>query len=191
MSVFALALSVLLGVQLSADAHSNHLWHDWYLYNSSSCTQVLDPVNLEFSVWGIPTNTETHITGAGWSNTSGSTQYFKDHGTCTSMDFSGATASDGTSGRQHVRTEYHNYSTPVGWVSFGAAHDDYRHGLCQFNHPHSYNGPRNALNNAIATSFGHSHNWQTLWNGAQVTRTDCSEIVTNDGYHIRIAIPSH
>lgn len=95
-------------------------------YTHSDCPAVasnrVDPVNVVFTAWGTWGRALSQIEShAGWPATSGSTQFFADHGGCYSMH--GQRAS-GDGSRFHVRVRGQHPDPSLGWVATGDAHHE-------------------------------------------------------------------
>jgi hypothetical protein len=98
------------------------------LYTHGSCAGTaasrIDPVNFVFWDWGTADRavdqTRAH---AAWNDTSGSSQYFFDHGTCSAM--TAQRASSGTfSSRFHIRLHPIHWDATLRWTTIGDAHHE-------------------------------------------------------------------
>jgi hypothetical protein len=82
----------------------------------------VDPINVVFTTWGTwgraVSQIESHV---GWTDTSGTTQAFLDHGACHEMHAQRASAS-GT--RFHVRMRGQHPDETLGWTATGDAHHE-------------------------------------------------------------------
>jgi hypothetical protein len=81
-----------------------------------------DPVNVVFTSWGTWGRAAGQIEShAGWTATSGSTQYFVDHGGCFRLHTQRAS---GHGSRFHVRIRGQHWDAVLGWAAAGGAHHE-------------------------------------------------------------------
>ncbi len=107
---------------------------DW-LYNSS-CSSTKDPVNVG-SQNASGASALAELLAAGWSDSTGSTMWFKDHGSCVKMNGQRGT---GFFSRYHAR--YRTFSSHGGAAaSQGGAHYDHWHWCdSSIHHVHTFDG---------------------------------------------------
>jgi hypothetical protein len=95
-----------------------------YTYRECPATAEnrVDPINVVFSSWGTwgraVSQVESH---AGWTDTTGSSQAFVDHGTCYAMH---AQRASGSRTRFHIRVRGQHPDTVLGWTATGDAHHE-------------------------------------------------------------------
>lgn len=95
-------------------------------YTSRACPATsetrVDPINVVFHTWGtwgrVASQVEAH---ARWTSTSGSTQFFSDHGGCYEAH---AQRASGERSRFHVRIRGQHPDTSLGWTATGDAHHE-------------------------------------------------------------------
>ena len=95
-----------------------------YTYSTCPGTQQnrVDPINVVFTLWGTWGRAVSQIgSHAGWTNTSGSTEYFVDHGSCYPMH---AQVASGSFTRFHVRVRGQHPDDVLGWTATGDAHHE-------------------------------------------------------------------
>jgi len=95
-------------------------------YTHSDCPATasnrVDPVNVVFTGWGTWGRAASQIeTHAGWDATSGSTQFFADHGGCYSLH---AQRASGEGSRFHVRLRGQHPDPTLGWTATGGVHHE-------------------------------------------------------------------
>jgi hypothetical protein len=95
-------------------------------YTHSDCPATasnrVDPVNVVFTGWGTWGRAAGQIEfHAGWGATSGSTQYFADHGSCHSQHTQRAS---GEGSRLHLRIRGQHPDPAFGWTATGDAHHE-------------------------------------------------------------------
>ena len=85
-----------------------------YTYKGCPGTQAnrVDPLNVVFTTWGTWGRAVSQtVSHAGWMDTSGSTQYFVDHGSCYPMH---AERASGTFTRFHIRIRGQHWDDALG-----------------------------------------------------------------------------
>jgi hypothetical protein len=95
-----------------------------YTYDEcpGSSDNRVDPINVVVTRWGTWGRAASQIEShAGWTNTSGSTQSFVDHGSCYPMH---AQRASGTGTRFHVRVRGQHPDETLGWTATGDAHHE-------------------------------------------------------------------
>jgi hypothetical protein len=120
------AALVTLGVAVAAAPALAHFdATDPYTHRACPATpgNRSDPVNVVFTSWGTWGRAVDQIEShAGWTATSGSTQYFVDHGGCFRLHAQRASAHGS---RFHVRMRGQHWGPELGWAaSAGAHHED-------------------------------------------------------------------
>lgn len=145
-------------------------------YTHKGCPGVVanrvDPINIVFYTWGTwdraLSQTQSH---AGWSDTSGSDQYFVDHGNCALRHGQRANG-DGLSSRYHIRVRGQHSDTTFGWTSTGDAHHEDFVTSCP-GHAVDQNGPSGSgfdqgRRQLLATFDNAGHSWfETFWGNTQ------------------------
>jgi hypothetical protein len=82
----------------------------------------VDPVNVVFTGWGTWGRAVSQIEShAGWTDSSGSSQTFLDHGACYAMH---AQRASGSGTRFHVRVRGQHPDDALGWTATGDAHHE-------------------------------------------------------------------
>jgi hypothetical protein len=189
------AALVVAGVLVGGQPGSAHL--QTYPYTLSTCPAAydsqVDPINTVFwdsgsSSWALA-NIAAH---AGWANTSGSTQYFSDHGTCRIMDGQRASAC-GLCDRFHVRVEaIADSDESWGVTSRGDAHHEDLVWYC--GHAVDANGPsgsgfdqgRRELRQLLEAG---GHGWQSrYWGNTRNFRQCDGDYAGSDGYTVFVRI---
>ena len=121
MRLFALSAALLV-VATPARAHFDAA--STYTYRTcpaESGTRV-DPINVVFHGWGTWGRTVSQIEAhAGWTATSGTTQFFMDHETCRPMH---AQRASGSGSRFHVRVRGQHPDDDLGWTTTGSVHHE-------------------------------------------------------------------
>lgn len=128
-------------------------------------------------------------THAGWSNTSGGTQYFSDHGNCYSQHTQRASGC-GACGRYHIRIRGQHEDASLGWTATGAAHHEDWVLTCNYGaggHAVDANGPngsgfdqgRAQLSNAMSIG-GHSY-YYSWWGNTQNFQQCDNDYAGSDG----------
>lgn len=182
------ALAVFVTLLASPPEEASAHWSDKnfgdYLYDSDDeCVDLLDPVNVAFHSNGTTSNTEAHIEiYLDWTSGSGLTKTFIDHGGCTSMDLSRASAC-GSCTRDHVRTEYGGNGGGEPY-SFGGAHYEHMHwGSCFGHHTHSFDSARDTLTHTIRDNGhgGAGHGHHHVWLGNTLGFWKCDRTVSSSG----------
>jgi hypothetical protein len=110
---------------LPAASASAHFSVVYYSHSDSACTKRTDPITVVFYTSATAAHTLNHVQfHAGWSNTSGSTQYFQSHGVCSSQD--GQRASGGlASSRYHIRVKKtFDADAVLGTTAVGTPHHE-------------------------------------------------------------------
>jgi hypothetical protein len=88
---------------------------------ASAATRV-DPVNVVFTGWGTWGRAASQVAAhAGWTDTSGTTHSFVDHGNCAPMH---AQRASGSGSRFHVRVRGQHFDSVRGWTALAAAHHE-------------------------------------------------------------------
>lgn len=179
----------IVGALLLATAASAEFSPGDYTHNQSPCTTQsrVDPVNIVFYDWGTQGRAENTIeTHAGWTDTSGSTQYFYANGSCYVMSSQRASGGS-TDSRFHIRLHPIYYDNYWGWTTIGDAHHEDFVWYCP-GHAVDANGPsgsgfdqgRNTL--ADAHYYG-GHNTYTYWWGNTQNFQQCDgDYAGSDGY---------
>jgi hypothetical protein len=95
-------------------------------YTHGACpatpTNRVDPVNVVFVTWGTWGRAVDQIEAhAGWTETSGSSQSFVDHGECYPLH---AQRASGTGTRFHLRERGQHPDPALGWTATGDAHHE-------------------------------------------------------------------
>ena len=185
------AVVIAVGVLVGAQPGSAHF--QTYPYTLSSCPAAyeaqVDPINFVFWESGSSPSALSNIAAhAGWTNTSGSTQYFSDHGTCRSMDGQRASAC-GTCTRFHVRVEAVADADPTwGVTSRGDAHHEDFVWYC--GHAVDSNGAsgsgfdqgRRELRQRLEAG---GHGWQSrYWGNTRNFRQCDGDYAGSDGYTV-------
>lgn len=81
-----------------------------------------DPINVVFTSWGTWGRAASQIEShTGWTATSGSTQYFFDHGGCFQLH---AQRASGHASRFHVRIRGQHWDPVLGWAAAAGAHHE-------------------------------------------------------------------
>jgi hypothetical protein len=163
--------AIMLLVVAPAPAHFDST--SKYTHTASNCSGAsrVDPINIVFYTWGTWARAENQVqTHAGWTNGSGSPQYFWDHSTCYLMHTQRASGC-GTCGRFHIRIRGQHEDPTLGWTATGDAHHEDWVITC--GHAVDANGPngsgfdqgRAQLSNAMWMG-GHSY-YYTWWGNTQ------------------------
>ncbi|MGH3110265.1 MAG: hypothetical protein ACRDQT_05030 [Gaiellaceae bacterium] len=88
---------------------------------ASAATRV-DPINVVFTGWGTWGRADSQISShAGWSDGSGTTQSFVDHGGCFPKH---AQRASGRGSRFHVRVRGQHPDPALGWTATAGAHHE-------------------------------------------------------------------
>jgi hypothetical protein len=193
-----LLVSVLTaaGALVSAAATSAHFDASGR-YTHRSCPAAAstrsDPVNVVLHAWGTwgraQSQIESHV---GWPATSGSIQYFLDHGGCSAQH---AQRASGEGSRFHVRLRGHHWDPALGWATAAAAHHE---DLVLFplpcGHAVDANGPggsgfdqgRDALEAAFAAA-GHATS-RTWWGNTQSFKQCDGDYAASDGWTLFVRL---
>lgn len=157
-----------------------------YTYTSSSCGSGsrVDPINVVFYTWGTWGRAESQVQShAGWSNTSGSMQYFADHGSCYERHTQRASGC-GTCSRYHVRIRGQHSDPTLGWPAAASAqHEDWVPS-CNYGiggHAVDSNGPNGSGFDQGARSSAMRCRWvaiTTTTPGGAIPRTSNSAMAT-------------
>lgn len=157
-----------------------------YTYTSSSCGSGsrVDPINVVFYTWGTWGRAESQVQShAGWSNTSGSMQYFADHGSCYERHTQRASGC-GTCSRYHVRIRGQHPDPTLGWPAAASAqHEDWVPS-CNYGiggHAVDSNGPNGSGFDQGARSSAMRCRWvaiTTTTPGGAIPRTSNSAMAT-------------
>lgn len=146
-----------------------------------------DPVNVVFTSWGtwgrIVSQVESH---GGWTTTSGSAQYFSDHGSCLRLH---AQRASGHGSRFHVRVRGQHWEPGLGWAAAGGAHHE---DLVLFPFPCGHAVDSSGLEGsgfdqgrdelvARFTSAGHSA-YRVWWGNTQSFRQCDGDYASSDGW---------
>lgn len=127
MSRFAVAVALLVmasGAVAVAPGGAHLDAADRYLH--AACPGLpsnrVDPVNVVFHSWGTwgraVSQLESH---AGWTDASGSSLAFVDHGACSPLH---AQRASGRGSRFHVRLRGQHQDVALGWVAVAGAHHE-------------------------------------------------------------------
>lgn len=95
-----------------------------YTHRSCPATAAtrVDPTNIVFTGWGTWGRAESQIAShAGWTDGSGTTQSFADHGGCAPMHTQRA---NGRATRFHVRIRGQHWDATRGWTAAASAHHE-------------------------------------------------------------------
>ena len=119
--MLALGFSALL-FATSAGAHFDASG----VYTHGECPPAadnrVDPINVVFTSWGTWGRVASQIAShADWTDTSGSSQSFADHGECYPMH---AQRASGTGTRFHIRVRGQHPDAALGWTATGDAHHE-------------------------------------------------------------------
>jgi hypothetical protein len=187
-----LTATALLGAA-SASAHFDA--GERYTHRSCPATTAsrVDPVNVVFHGWGTWGRAINQIeTHAGWTSTSGSSQFFVDHGSCYAMH---AQRASGTGSRFHVRIRGQHPDGMLGWTATGDAHHE---DLVVFPWPCGHavdsNGPggsgfdqgRDELRDRFAAA---GHAWSLVWWGNSQSFKQCDgDYAASDGWTVFIEL---
>ena len=88
----------------------------------ASAANRVDPINVVFTSWGTWGRAESQVEShAGWTATSGSTQSFGEHGSCSPLHTQRAS---GNGSRFHVRLRGQHPDATLGWTALAAAHHE-------------------------------------------------------------------
>ncbi len=88
----------------------------------ASAANRVDPVNVVFTGWGTWARAASQVEShAGWTATSGSTQFFAEHGGCVPIH---AQRASGQGSRFHVRLRGQHPDAALGWTAFASAHHE-------------------------------------------------------------------
>lgn len=190
--VAVLLVAVLL-VAASASAHYDASG----AYTERSCPDTpdnrVDPVNVVFYGWGTWGRAVSQIEShAGWTETSGSTQSFVDHGSCHPMH---AQRASGSGSRFHVRVRGQHPDDLLGWTATGDAHHE---DLVAFpipcGHAVDSNGPggsgfdqgRDELRDRFAAA---GHTWYRVWSGNSQSFKQCDgDYAGSDGWLLYVEL---
>jgi hypothetical protein len=178
------AATAALAPQARADFQPGYYTHGSCAGTSAS---RIDPVNFVYWDWGTwdraVSQTQTH---AGWLNTSGSSQYFFDHGNCYTMTTQRADGGS-TSSRFHIRYHPIHSDATLRWTTIGdALHEDFTY--C--GHAVDANGPsgsgfdqgRRQLR--ILMENG-GHGWYSeFWGNTQNFQQCDGDYASSDGYTV-------
>lgn len=184
----ALLFGAVLGFALaSPDAAQADVSFGLYIRSSASGADK-DPVNMAFTGKGTLSSTRSHFGHhMGWTDTGGSTMYFKDHGSWEAHQDQRASGC-GACTRDHIRWNQSNDSGPLGWSTWtmGAVHYEVTV-LCGHS-SRSFDDPRNV----IESTFDNFTEHQTVWDywGNTAASQQCDGVWTSgDGWIARINIP--
>jgi hypothetical protein len=153
---------------------------------ASAATRV-DPLNVVFFGWGTWGRAASQIEShAGWTATSGSTQYLVDHGGCRPPH---AQRASGLGARFHVRIRGQHQDPELGWTAVGDAHhEDLVLLPLPCGHAVDSNGPggsgfdqgRDELRNRFAAA---GHAWHAVWWGNTQSFKQCDgDYAGSDGW---------
>jgi hypothetical protein len=158
----------------------------------SGSTRV-DPVNVVFYGWGTWGRAVSQIEAhAGWTATSGSTQFFVDHGGCRAPH---AQRASGTGSRFHVRIRGQHPDPELGWTATGDAHhEDLVLLPLPCGHAVDSNGPggsgfdqgRDELRDRFAAA---GHPWHEVWWGNTQSFKQCDgDYAGSDGWTLFVEL---
>jgi hypothetical protein len=146
-----------------------------------------DPVNVVFTTWGTWGRAVGQIEAhAGWTTTSGSDQFFVDHGGCFEMH---AQRASGEGSRFHIRVRGQHRDPVLGWsAAAGAHHEDFVWFPSPCGHAVDSNGPggsgfdqaRDELVRRF-TSAGHSAS-RVWWGNTQSFKQCDGDYAASDGW---------
>ena len=117
-------LAVLAAFYRVAPANGHFDTSDRYAHGScpASFANRTDPVNVVFTSWGTWGRAESQVeTHGGWTSSTGSTQFFVDHGGCFAMHTQRAS---GLGSRFHVRVRGQHPDSTLGWAAAAGAHHE-------------------------------------------------------------------
>ena len=125
-ATLAAALAALAALAGAAGGPAEAHFDTSSRYTHRSCPAVaesqVDPVNVVFHEWGTWGRAASQIEShAGWTATSGSPQFFADHGGCHEVH---AQRASGEGTRFHVRLRGQHADASLRWVAVGAAHHE-------------------------------------------------------------------
>jgi uncharacterized protein YfaP (DUF2135 family) len=114
----ACALSWVAGAQAHFDATDR--------YTHRACPAAAptrsDPVNVVFHAWGTWGRAQSQVEShAGWRTSSGTDQFFVDHGGCSVQH---AQRASGEGSRFHIRLRGQHWDPALGWAAAGAVHHE-------------------------------------------------------------------
>ena len=166
-------------------------------YTQRSCpagpeTRV-DPINVVFHGWGTWGRAVSQIEAhAGWSSTSGTTQWFVDHGACRPMH---AQRASGSGSRFHVRLRGQHSDDRLGWTTVaGAHHEDLVLFPLPCGHAVDSDGPggsgfdqgRDELRDRFAAA---GHSWYREWWGNTQSFKQCDgDYAGSDGWTVFVEL---
>jgi hypothetical protein len=196
MARFALSIAVVAAsVVLVAPALGHFDATDLYTHRACPATvsNRADPVNVVFTAWGTWGRAASQIEAhAGWTSTTGSSQSFADHGSCSPMH---AQRASGLGARFHVRVRGQHQDAALGWVAVaGAHHEDLVLVPIPCGHAVDSNGPsgsgfdqgRNELERRFATA-GHATS-RVWWGNTQSFKQCDGDYAASDGWTVLVAL---
>jgi hypothetical protein len=116
------AVAVLALVASPAFAHFDAA--DRYTHDACPAAPAnrVDPINVVFTGWGTWGRAQSQVEAhAGWTETTGSTQSFGDHGGCFTMNSQRAS---GHAARFHARFRGQHPDPALGWTTTADAHHE-------------------------------------------------------------------
>jgi len=194
-TAFVVALAALVVAAAGGPARAHFDAVDRYTHRACPATagNRTDPVNVVFRTWGTWGRAESQIEShTGWTATSGSSQFFVDHGGCFPMHSQRAS---GQGSRFHVRVRGQHQDAALGWVAMGGAHHE---DLVLFpipcGHAVDSNGPsgsgfdqgRDELERQI-TSAGHLA-YRVWWGNTQSFKQCDGDYAASDGWTVFVGL---
>jgi hypothetical protein len=185
MKLFMLAATLAAALAAFAAPAGAHFATGVYTHNGCPGNRV-DPVNFVFydNAYGGRTVNQIQY-HACWTNTSGSTQYFYSHDTCSVMDAQRASGC-GACSRYHIRLNNIHYDTDVGYTAVGDAHHEDFVWYC--GHAVDSNGSNGSGfdqgRRALRTAFSNAgHSWSSVyWGNTQNFQQCDGDYAASDGW---------
>ncbi len=191
MKAFLVSGAVALVAATSAYAH-----FETGRFTHSRCAGTaesrVDPINVVFWDWATWDRAADQLAAhAGWTNASGSEQFFFDHGSCHAM--SGQRASGGASStRFHIRVHPVHWDSQLGWTAVGDAHHEDLVFPC--GHAVDANGPAGSgfdqgRRELRARMEQGGHGWRSEWWGNTANFRQCDgDYAGSDGYTVFVRV---
>jgi hypothetical protein len=197
MGRFVVVCLLAAGCALTTAARTSAHFDASGRYTHRSCpgsaSNRSDPVNVVFHGWGTWGRAQSQIEShAAWRSSSGSDQFFLDHGACSVEH---AQRASGEGSRFHVRVRGQHPDPLLGWAAAGAAHHE---DLVLFPFPCGHavdaNGPggsgfdqgRDALEAAfVAAGHETSRAW---WGNTQSFKQCDGDYAASDGWALFVGL---
>jgi len=194
MALLGVLVIALVGTTQAALAHFQTGVYTWSKCGSGG--HRVDPINIVFYSWGNTAQTvEQIVHHAGWTNSSGSSQSFKSHGSCGAMQ--AQRASGGlVSSRYHIRLRQTPHTVQgLGTTTVGDAHHEDLVIPC--GHAVDKNGSNGSGfdqgRRTLRTEFSSAgHAWSSVyWGNTQNFKQCDDDYAGSDGWVVFVKIHSN